>query len=42
MIEEKDLNAEVLSSQIDRIMSDDVLRASMRSAALALGKTACK
>lgn len=38
MIEEKDLNAEVLSSQIDRIMSDDVLRASMRSAALALGK----
>ena len=38
MIEEKDLNAEVLSSQIDRIMSDDVLRASMHSAALALGK----
>lgn len=38
MLEEKDLNAEALSNAIDRIMSDDLLRASMHSASLALGK----
>ena len=38
MLVEKDLNAEALSNAIDRIMSDDLLRASMHSASLALGK----
>ena len=38
MLEEKDLNAAALSKAIDQIMSDDLLRASMRSASLVLGK----
>lgn len=38
MIEEKDLNAAILSQTIDAIMSDEVRREAMRHAALSLGK----
>ena len=38
MIEEKDLCAEILNEKIEQIMSNEILRASMKRAALDLGK----
>lgn len=38
MIEEKDLNAEVLAEKIDRIMSNEKLRKTMKEHSLSLGK----